>query len=447
MQLIFPPTTPSPPPPPPSPRFVMSDDDEDIVKFTNPLSQPRPGPLYVVLGGDNPGVFQPRPPDVACGLSLDSLPVVVVCRSLKEAFKIDVLNSEIIDHLEDPDDWHELAAALGSSKAAKKIFKNGEKIYALRIAAQCGIYGGLDWRKEIFPYTKHTDAHHKGCSTFLEAMLFMIDKDDLKQKAEEAQAAALQQAMSSSRSAVRSTSRAASPVKREGSPTPSPTKPRVARAGSPLKMASMPAPPPSPSKGATISAADPLAQTRSLPLSYSTRAFPSASFSSRTPGPSRPPANVHFPEPVVSNLTSTPMSASARVPTSSSARFTHEIDETFVDGFDRLNVETAHAGREAERPTPDVLRQLIRPPAEMMLAEPGHLMPAFNMGPDVDRWLSNRHLSAADHLHFLQAFLWAPHVSDFVRLVGRPGNAELRRADGEYLYELLQEWFGDPQAQ
>lgn len=85
------------------------------------------------------------PHDVACGLHLDILPIAIICATLKEAFKVDVLNSEIFTRLNDPDDAEEVRAAIKSSKSVGRVFRNGEKIYALRVGSETGIYGGFDW--------------------------------------------------------------------------------------------------------------------------------------------------------------------------------------------------------------------------------------------------------------------------------------------------------------
>lgn len=68
-------------------------------------------------------------------------------------------------------------------------------------------------RKAGFPKTKFKQASHKGCTTFLEALLFMIEKEDLREQAEP-------DPEPLSLSAMRPISRArtASPVEREASP-------------------------------------------------------------------------------------------------------------------------------------------------------------------------------------------------------------------------------------
>lgn len=78
-----------------------------------------------------------------------------------------------------------------------------------------------------------------------------------------------------------------------------------------------------------------------------------------------------------------------------------------------------------------------------MLADADAFMPPLDLGPEVDLWLANRNIEAGELLRYLQAFLYAPHVSDFTRLLGQPGSAELRTVDAEYLWSLLSARFVD----
>lgn len=81
------------------------------------------------------------PEDVACGIFPDLLPIVVICARAQEAMKVDVLNSEVFAHIQDPDDEQEIAEALRASHAVTRTFTHGEKLYAVRYGKETGIYG------------------------------------------------------------------------------------------------------------------------------------------------------------------------------------------------------------------------------------------------------------------------------------------------------------------
>ncbi|OSC96163.1 hypothetical protein PYCCODRAFT_1472848 [Trametes coccinea BRFM310] len=389
------------------------------------------------------------PLDVACGRHVDLLPIVVVCSSVKEAFKVDYLNSEVFAGLNDSDDADEIFSALESSRTVHKIFASSEKIYAFRVAMETGIYAGIPWH-ELQYLTKYKNSQYRGCETFLDALRFMLDKSHLCDN----QHVSVRRPLAPASSAMRPTSRAASPYK-ETSRAPSPVKAtspikqeashgpaigRGLRSGSPEKALRKDPPhtTTSPSKAFDAARPEAISRTTSLPVGYtSSRGFPlvSASTARRPAAGLRamtdahlPPEDVHFPQ-----------SASARFPTSSTAQRRPDVDDTFVDHLDRLNLDLGHS----EAPlTMDLLRRLVRPPPEM-LTGPDNQLPALDLGPDVDGWLANRNVEPGDLLRYLQAFLWAPAISDFVRMVGRPGPAELRPVDAEYLWSLLSKWLDD----
>ncbi|KAI9064713.1 hypothetical protein FKP32DRAFT_1675346 [Trametes sanguinea] len=439
MQLLF---------SPPSSLSGDMNEPDDAVRIMNPHAASQ-GLLYVVLGGDEPGVYQPRPLDVACGRHVDPLPIVVICNSVKEAFKVDFLNSEVLASLNDPEDAEEILSALESSRTIHKIFVSNEKIYAFRVAMETGIYVGIPWH-ELQYLTKYKNSQYRGCDTFLDALRFMLDKNHLR----DSQHISVRRPLAPASSAMRPTSRAASPYK-ETSRAPSPVKTtspvkqeashgpalgRTMRSGSPDKQLRKDTPPSttSPSKAYDAARPEAISRTTSLPVGYiSSRGFPlvSPSTARRPAAGLRAMTDAHLPTEDVHF----PQSVSARFPTSSTAQRRSEVDDTFVDHLDRLKLDLGHS----ETPlTMDLLRRLIRPPPEM-LAAPDNQLPALDLGPDVDRWLANRNIEAGDVLRYLQAFLWAPAISDFVRMVGRPGPAELRPVDAEYLWTLLSKWLDD----
>ena len=86
---------------------------------------------------------------------------------------------------------------------------------------------------------------------------------------------------------------------------------------------------------------------------------------------------------------------------------------------------------------------MIRPPPEM-LAGHDNLLPAFNLGPDLDEWFTCHEVASNHIVRYLQAYIWANDHSNFVRLLGR-GPAKLVQRDAEYLYSLFCRWFMDPQ--
>ncbi|OJT14857.1 hypothetical protein TRAPUB_8584 [Trametes pubescens] len=509
------------------------------MRITNHLAVPNVGsPVYVVLGRleHEPGVYQPRyeliddilslpltirisvsPNDVACSIFYDLLPIVVVCRTAKEAFQVDLLNNEVFAQIQNPEDAREIVAALENSKSVHATFPNGQKLYAVRYGSETGVYG-LEWEK-VFPFTKGTGALQKGHSTLLEALIFMLQKkrpkkqagkqseeeghpastrtqamsrvaskqparDDYEEEEEEPYPARSRQQMSRAASAQpvredseeeeeedpypapsrqrmsRTGSRAGSPSKRETSPagfrSASPVKretlsslasPQRQRAfhnaTTPVKHSQVQPRSPSPSKGVSSHGVEAISRTASLPPMYLyPNRFPTVSISSGLrPSAARPQSNVHFSDPVIPMHA--PMSASARGPTSSSARYEREIDDTFVDDLADLNLDTTHGRRQGHSAlTLGLVRQLVRPPSEM-LSDPDTYLPVLDMGPDFDLWSSNRNLEPADVVRYLQAFLWSPHLSDFVRMLGRPGPAELRPVDAEYVWNLLTGWFVD----
>ncbi|OSC98386.1 hypothetical protein PYCCODRAFT_1471156, partial [Trametes coccinea BRFM310] len=365
-----------------------------------------------------------------------------------EAFKIDYLNTEVLNQLTDPDDPIEIMEALRASKTAHKIFTAGERIYALRVATETGIYAGVPW-KDIQGLTKFKNSQHRGCDSFLDALAYMLDKGHLCYERPSVFAPA-PQATSTARSAsrvpspVKNASRAPSPVKREPSLSPPITPARAVRSSSPTKSSHMQAAPatPSPSKAFRAVSPEVVSRTRSVPLGFtSSRGYPiistSASAAVRPPSAFRAAADAYPPPPAHSVQHA--QSASVRFATSSTTRRESENDVTFVDQLDRLNLDLEHPGPTL---TIEILRHIIRPPPEMRAERDAGLPPLY-LGPDVDRWLANRNLESGDILRYLQAFLWAPDVSDFVRMVGRPGPAELRAVDAEYLWTLLSNWLPD----
>ncbi|KAI0653236.1 hypothetical protein C8Q70DRAFT_1059472 [Cubamyces menziesii] len=226
----------------------------DTVRITNPLAASKGGPFFVVLGGDEPGVYDRRPTDVACGFNLDILPIVVVCTNIKEAFKVDLLNNEVFAQLPDPEDANDIIEALRLSQTVAGVFANGEKIYAFKVAEETGIYGGFKW-KELFHMTKFPKCTQQGCSSFFDVLCYMLDKKDLQAERIPASGrlptasvasrpVAQGEPFSTRREAVSRGSspvkRELSPVKREPSPPPTPTRgSHLARSPSPTKILQM----------------------------------------------------------------------------------------------------------------------------------------------------------------------------------------------------------------
>ncbi|KAJ8454391.1 hypothetical protein ONZ51_g13049 [Trametes cubensis] len=268
----------------------------DAKRVTNPLAVSKKGPFYVVLGGDEPGVYESRPADVTCGFNLDPLPIVVICSTIKEAMKVDLLNSEVFMHV-DPEDVDAIKDALQASKAVTAPFANGERLYAFKVAQETGIYGGYKW-SDLSHMTKFPKCMQQSFTNFYDALYYMLDKSELSSKRATASAVAAPLPTSYRAASPVKMSRGPSPVKREASPPHTPTKvAHFSRPGSPAKPSqklTTPAPPPT---AAPVEAPDNITRTYSLPTSsISARGFPIVSISSpsRRPLPQRDTSGFQF---------------------------------------------------------------------------------------------------------------------------------------------------------
>ncbi|OJT13820.1 hypothetical protein TRAPUB_9633 [Trametes pubescens] len=367
--------------------------------------------------------------------------------------KIDMLNSEVFAHIQDPDDAQEIAEALKSSRAVTRAFTHGEKLYAVRYGKETGVYG-VEWDR-VFPNTKGAGASQKSFSSLLEALLWMLRKSDAEERSKgNFSGLPSTRAGSPVKRTASPVKREASPVKVEDPPLPSSARGRVVRSASPLKAThSQTGPTISPSVLRGVQAESLSRSTSYPPVSVSPRGFPiiplssrGAATSARIPAaPQRPHSAIHFSDPTRLHGTSYGESASARFPTSSVPRFQSdiEIEETFVEDLDGLHLETARADRgESHAVTMNQLCRLVRPPTEM-LAGPDALLPPLNLGPEADRWFVAHNMDGGSILRYLQVFLYVDHVSDFTRLVGQPGQGQLSTADAQYLWELLLARFED----
>ncbi|KAI0674938.1 hypothetical protein C8Q78DRAFT_1075286 [Trametes maxima] len=399
------------------------------------------------------------PLDVACGFFTDLLPIVVVCY-VKHAFKVELLNTEIFKNIQDAGDPDEIMDAISNSQHASRAFAGGERLNALLFAKETGIYCGLDWQTEVFPYTKYPKGYQERFDDLQTALLFMIQSKRQYIPTRRVVASTSQGVDQYPSRAALPVKRETNPVKHEPSPPPSPIQHRYVRSASPVKAThSMPPTSLSPSRGYAVqlSSGESISRSTSLPhVVTSVHGYPTVSISSSR----RPHASYHstrssaskvanyIPERVpLSYSTRLQASASFQGPTSSSVRFSPEIDdETVVEDLNRLNLEPIHGGRQGPGTlTPDLLRLLVRPPREM-LSEADSLLPALDLGPTFDRWSVAHNLQAGDVLHYLQAFLYAPSLSDFVRMLGRPGaRAPLSPADSDYLWTVFEDWLRDAQ--
>ncbi|KAJ2985823.1 hypothetical protein NUW54_g10017 [Trametes sanguinea] len=135
--------------------------------------------IYVVLSkGKDAGIYlDARPSNTALGLHADVLPLVVVTTDWQEALKVDRLNKELIDGVDDPNNLEDFQQRIRQSALVKMIFASGQgRIHALKVAEETGIYYGYDWETYIQPLTKFKGKLHKRTKTFEEALLWMVDK-------------------------------------------------------------------------------------------------------------------------------------------------------------------------------------------------------------------------------------------------------------------------------
>ncbi|TBU40861.1 hypothetical protein BD309DRAFT_1082450 [Dichomitus squalens] len=135
------------------------------------------GPYVVVLGsrGDAPRILNERPPNTALGKFPSLLPIVVVVKNHDDAVQVDAICALLEAQSFDKTDYGALKSFIQHSREIAEALTRYEKIYAIRVGHETGIWAGISW-DHIEHFKEFKDAKWKGHPSFRDALLWMIEK-------------------------------------------------------------------------------------------------------------------------------------------------------------------------------------------------------------------------------------------------------------------------------
>ncbi|RDX49544.1 hypothetical protein OH76DRAFT_1482925 [Lentinus brumalis] len=134
---------------------------------------------YVILGGNNPGIYDTRPANVALHDFKPLVPIVVVCTNREDAESIFLLHHCIFSVV-DADDAHGMIYRLQHWKDTTADLQVNRPIYAVKCGMQTGVFVGYSWSDiEHFitvPAGKKYSPRWEGFFTIVDALVFMVKK-------------------------------------------------------------------------------------------------------------------------------------------------------------------------------------------------------------------------------------------------------------------------------